>query len=182
MDYFKDTVTQSIKLRASFVQAETFGMLKVKEVEFKLGLGPCGRHVTHLSYDIKDGLLTIIQGSRLPDELEPPDRSAYHTARDKLEADDHKRRLFEPQLVRMTQLERIIKDYRWGFWPIFEYVEVKATEAVLIGTLTDEQRSELVKIMDDYNTSVREWGAGYETKKFIYKISDIHGRIEVITN
>lgn len=75
---------KSVKFRASFVQPESFGLLKVKEVEFKLGLGPCGRHVTELSYSISGDLLTIVQRSREPDDLIGPDGTPAVNAQEKI--------------------------------------------------------------------------------------------------
>ena len=117
-DLYGTTATQSLKFRASFVQPESFGLLKVKEVEFKLGLGPCGRHVTSLSHHITADLLTIVQVSRLPDDLEPPDGSEAQIAKRKLREDEdlHRRNRhmfvsYEPEPTH----EQVIKGYRWGF-------------------------------------------------------------------
>lgn len=57
---------QSIKFLASFPKKDSYGLLQVNEVEFKLGLGPCGKHVHNLRYEVSDHLLTIIQRSTVP--------------------------------------------------------------------------------------------------------------------
>lgn len=176
------TRVQSIKIRASFPQPESFGILRVKDVEFKLGLGPCGRHVTHLSHSIKDDLLTIVQESRLPDDLEGPDYGAYSKARRALEDDARLHRLNPPVLFYVPKFEQVIKEYRWGFWPIYESVEIKPPEVVVEGALTKEQEAAHRKTMDDYATELSAWRGRNEVKTFIYKIADIHGRIEVVTS
>ncbi|WYW04209.1 hypothetical protein Kallioja_00011 [Pseudomonas phage vB_PpuP-Kallioja] len=88
-------MVQRIKFHASFPEPERYGLMKVTEVVFKLGLGPCGKHVHNLAYEVTDNLLTITQ--------------------------------------RATELDSV------GHW--FKRVEIKT---------------------------------------FVYKLSDIHGRIEVV--
>ncbi|WP_449640131.1 hypothetical protein [Pseudomonas sp.] len=52
-----------LKFRASFPQPESYGLLKVTEVVFEHGLGPCGRIVTDLDYEVSETLLVIHQTS-----------------------------------------------------------------------------------------------------------------------
>lgn len=54
---------KTIKFRASWVDPGSYGLVKAKEVEFSLGLGPCGRIVTSLEYRISGEFLTVIQTS-----------------------------------------------------------------------------------------------------------------------
>lgn len=67
-------MAKSIKFRASFTQPDTYGLAKVKEVVFSLGLGPCGRVVTKLDYEILGDLMVIRQTSF------PVDTSKLHQA------------------------------------------------------------------------------------------------------
>ena len=186
MDYY--TGDKSIKFHASIPQPESYGLLKVCKVEFALGLGPCGRHVTELHHRIDGelGILTITQCSRAPDELEPPDNTAAVSAQYKLRKDDEllrdATRWDHIRPVFYVQPERHIKYFRWGFWPVFEEVVEPPKTVVIDGALSLEERAELEKTISDYEAAKRDFWRGLETKKFVYKISDIHGRIEVVTS
>jgi hypothetical protein len=181
------TSTKSVKFHASIPQPESYGLLKVSKVEFALGLGPCGRHVTELHHKIEGDLLTITQYSRLPDELEPPDSSAAVSARYKLHADDAllrdaKRWELNRSIYYDVAPERRIKYFRWGFWPVFEEVIESPKTVVIDGALSFDERAELEKAISDHEAAMRVFWRGLETKKFVYKIADIHGRIEVVTS
>lgn len=86
------------------------------------------------------------------------------------------------QEISKPEFDRVIKDYRWGFWPIYEYVEKAPAKVIIQGALTKEEIAELEKVVADYRMQKIEWLERLETKKFIYKIADIHGRIEAINS
>lgn len=52
---------KAIRFRASWVDPGSYGLVKAKEVEFKLGLGPCGLVVTALWAKVDGEILTITQ-------------------------------------------------------------------------------------------------------------------------
>lgn len=56
-------MAKSIKFRAAFPKKESYGLLQVADVEFKLGPGPCGRDVVKLNYKLNEHLLVITQES-----------------------------------------------------------------------------------------------------------------------
>lgn len=55
--------TKTLKFRASFAEPGSFGLIKVKEVTFTLGMGPCGRFVTELDWRFDQHYLVIEQTS-----------------------------------------------------------------------------------------------------------------------
>lgn len=180
------TCTKSIKFHASVPQPESYGLLKVCKIEFALGLGPCGRHVTELHHKIEGDLLTITQCSRLPDELEPPDGSAATSALFKIRKDDElladAKRWDHIRPIYYVPPAQHIKYFRWGFWPVFEEVVEPPKTVVIDGALSLDERAALEKTITDYAAAKRAFWRGLETKQFVYKISDIHGRIEVVTS
>jgi len=130
---------KSIKFRASFIQPETYGLAKVKEVEFKLGLGPCGRFVETLTHEVSEGILKITQTSHLTERPYPP-----YAGREALEFAERTRP-------------------RW-----FGLTGCKAAHKYNLS------------VYEDIREAIKEWRDGCEIKQFVYKMSDIHGRIEVI--
>jgi hypothetical protein len=133
------THVKQIKLRASFPEPERYGLMKVTEVVFKLGEGPCGRHVETLAYSVTDQLLTITQTSYATPRPYPP-----YAARDTAEMAYANR----PRWFGLAGCKAAFK-YNQG-------LEMAIRKAV---------------------------GAWYDTceiKEFVYKLSDVHGRIEVL--
>lgn len=184
--FLRDKTTKSIKFHTSVPQPESYGMLKVCKTEFKLGLGPCGRHVTELHHRIDGDLMTITQWSRDPNYLVPPNSDAVVKADLKIKRDQDLRRAHERQIgsfVTYTLRHRVLKGYRWGFWPIYEWVDLPAPKEVTIkGALSEEEITELNKTISDFEKATKVWMADLEKKQFVYKLTDIHGRIEVVNS
>ena len=173
---------KSLKFRAAFAQKDTFGLVKVCEVEFTHGLGPCGRHVTDLRYEIADGLLTIKQWSRHPDDLGEPTEGSE--ARWLLEADNQKARLegSYPGLILTTPDEprTFTTGFLWWRKTVVIPAEPLPEPPPKPGRLTTEQRTELRKQFSDYCKAHDKWVNAVEIKEFVYKLSDIQGRIETL--
>lgn len=132
-------MVQSIKFRASFIQPETYGLAKVKEVEFKLGLGPCGRFVETLAFRVTDGLLVVTQTSYTTPRPHPP-----FAGQDSLEsAKECKPRWFG------FAGSQAAYDYHMR---LYEWIRM----------------------------AIKEWRDTEEIKTFVYKMTDIHGRIEAL--
>lgn len=166
--------TKSIKFRATFPQVESYGLHKVKEVVFALGLGPCGKHVLRLEHTVTEDLLTIIQTSRDPDDLEQP---LIH----ELKALTYQIHLHSAAVDERRKLLRTFGEtYTTGhlWWKKTHVMTVDAT--TIKGLLTDEQKVENFRRQDEIKKAAREWLKRLEVKTFVYKMSDVHGRIEVI--
>lgn len=171
---------KSIKFRATFPKAESFGLHQVKEVEFKLGLGPCGKHVLHLKHEIADDLLTITQWARNPDDLEEPTNSTW-AIQEKLERHAEARKdpihTYEVEVSPAQVVER-------GWW-IFKS---SCTYGPIMKTIERPNRYLLepseVTALHDQITAIykahQEWQDRLEVKTFVYKMADGHGRIEVL--
>jgi hypothetical protein len=130
---------KQIKLRASFPEPERYGLMKVTEVVFKLGEGPCGRHVETLAYSVTDQLLTITQTSYATPRPYPP----Y--------AGQEAAEFAESQRPRWFGLV--------GCKSAFEYNQ---------------------GISKAIRKAIMAWRDDCEIKEFVYKLSDVHGRIEVL--
>jgi hypothetical protein len=48
------------------------------------------------------------------------------------------------------------------------------------GLLTPSELVNLRTIVTDYWNALKKWDEGVEIKTFVYKLSDVHGRIEVL--
>ncbi len=68
-------VAKSVVFHASWPDPGSYGLIKAREVEFKHGLGPCGRIVTRLSVHIEGQFLKVSQTSVLPGHRWWKDRS-----------------------------------------------------------------------------------------------------------
>ena len=172
-----DHAVKAVKFRATFPKAESYGLHQVKEVEFKLGLGPCGRHVIDLAYAIHDDLLKITQSSRLPDDLEAP-------------VCNHRARLHQHMLAKdrgptihktLIKPEQVVKSGWWIFESTCTYPAVYETvEVPNKDILTAAELVELYNLMDYGNKAYKAWQDRLEVKTFVYKMADVHGRIESI--
>lgn len=140
-------MAQSIKFRCSFPEPERYGLMKVAEVVFKLGLGPCGRWVTELSYEATDGLLKVTQTS-YPDNYESIRRTAE--------------RLFEDVTLDAKRIEK------------HGYGDVKTM------TPTKDRHERKKERFHAISARAHELQDQVEIKEFVYKMADIHGRIEVL--
>lgn len=132
-------MVQSIKFRASFPEKESYGLIRVKEVEFALGKGPCERFVETLSYRVTDGLLVVTQTSHATPRPYPP-----FAAKDAYE------------------MAQACKPRWFG----------------LLGSGIGYDYN--MRIHEAIKTAVKAWRETEEIKDFVYKLSDIHGRIEVL--
>jgi hypothetical protein len=130
---------QSIKFRASFIQPETYGLAKVKEVEFKLGEGPCGRFVETLAFRVTDGLLVVTQTSHLTKRPYPP-----FAGNDAFE------------------MAQACKPRWFG----------------LVGSGIGYDYN--MRVYETIRTAIKAWRDTVEIKEFVYKLSDVHGRIEAL--
>jgi hypothetical protein len=191
MGFFKEMqrvgVTQTqkvkaIKFSASWVDPGSYGLVKNRQVVFELGLGPCGRHVVDLAHTISEGLLTVTQWSRLPGELTPPDRSAALSADHKLEMHRHASQGWEPVITHYGPPKVVTA----GWWIFKSTFTVRGPEELVHnpnrpeGLLKPSEVIALQALVRDFWDSVRKWDEGVEIKTFVYKLSDVHGRIEVL--
>lgn len=162
-----------LKFRASFAKTESYGLMQVKEVVFwAREVGPCGRFVTQLSYAIDGEYLIVRQASRDPEDL-----------------------VFK-EAERLKEVEEILYKHRKAgeLYPKFK-IEVKrekwyGPEVVVRtpispivpheDTLPSEQVWSLSAEMAKLQAESRAFRDRQEIKEFIYKMSDVHGRIEVI--
>ncbi|WYW04261.1 hypothetical protein Kompost2_00011 [Pseudomonas phage vB_PpuP-Kompost-2] len=175
------TPTKSIKFRATFPKAESYGLHQVKEVVFALGLGPCGKHVLRLEHTITEDLLTITQTSRHPDDLEEP--GGVWSAKYKLER--HERAV--DQMMRDRPMARLyIPEYRVvsGFLWWAKYEEIKPEPLPEMpppeGLLEPAEKAALELELRELYKAHADWRDRLEVKTFVYKMTDVHGRIETI--
>lgn len=170
------TFAKLIKFRASWVDPNSYGLVKAKEITFELGLGPCGRHVVDLAFEVTDDLLTIKQWSRSPELLHEPRCSA------KWKLDKHNRleRSYRPTV---TLKRKELRTTGWLWWEKSEWVDVTETtigDAVKPeGLLEDSEVAALKAQMRAYQKAMQEWHDDLELKTFVYKMADVHGRIEM---
>lgn len=166
--------TKSIKFRATFPQVESYGLHKIKEVVFALGLGPCGKHVLRLEHTVTEDLLTIIQTSRDPEDLEQP--YLYELEALTYEIQLHSAAVDERRKLLRTFGETYTTGHLW--WKKTHVMTVDTRH--LKDLLTDEQKKANFARQDEIKKAAREWLKRLEVKTFVYKMSDVHGRIEVI--
>lgn len=164
---------KSIKFRATFPKAESYGLHQVKEVVFALGLGPCGKHVLKLTHTVTDDLLTIVQTSRAPDDLEGPILEKTRAAEQALSEDRKLRAYYGP---RLTRSEFVTTGHLW--WK--KTIEIKPENVHIKGLLTPQQVADYEAIIKAQRVAAKAWLDRLEVKTFVYKMSDVHGRIEVI--
>lgn len=132
-------MAKRIKFHASFPEPERFGLMKVTEVVFKLGLGPCGRFVESLTHKVEDGLLTITQTSHGTERPYPP-----YAGRD----------TFELAMANRPRWFGLV-----GNGVAYHYN---------------------MHVYESIRTAIKHWRDDTEIKEFVYKLSDIHGRIEAL--
>lgn len=174
-------MAKSIKFNASWVDPGSYGLVKARTVVFELGLGPCGRHVTELHHTINDGLLTVTQWSRDPEKLTPPDYGVALNAQHKVETHNQVSRTYQPT-VTVKGLPRTSTSGWWIFKSTMEFhqeVQVPNPEKPE-GLLEASELADLKALVTGYYDTVRVWEEGLEIKTFVYKMADIHGRIEVL--
>lgn len=172
---------KALKFNASWVDQGSYGLVKARTVVFELGLGPCGRHVTDLSHTINEGLLTVTQWSRDPEKLTPPDYGAALNAQHKVEVHNQVSRTYQPT-VTVKGPPRTCTSGWWIFKSTMEYpheVQVANPEKPE-GLLEDSELASFKALATGYHDTVRVWEEGVEIKTFVYKMADIHGRIEVL--
>ncbi|QJD54653.1 hypothetical protein PssvBMR2_gp10 [Pseudomonas phage MR2] len=145
-----------------------YGLHKIAETTFELGLGPCGRVVTNLSYTIAEGLLTVVQVSRLPEDVEKP--PVDYSLKARLDADRKAR--YRTQIA--PKVHTVTVGMLW--WKREVEVHSLSLENAP-GTLTDSERAELEAAFKAQGDAIDRWYKAHEIKKFVYKISDVHGRI-----
>ena len=133
------------------------GLIKAREVEFKLGLGPCGRVVVRLDFSVSEGLLTVTQTS-LPPELAENRYQAEKAFRASLPKDT------------VTGGELIAsKGGLFGLGTVYGWSPVEVLKAEI-----SESSKEILNEFKKYREARQE---AIEIKTFIYKMTDVHGRI-----
>ncbi|QZA71323.1 hypothetical protein ALEA_10 [Pseudomonas phage ALEA] len=145
--YRIENPVESLKLRASFTQPETYGLSKCATVEFSRGLGPCGRWVSKLGYVVDRDLLRITQISFGIDL----DAKADEFLKDIRKLNDEAKRIEK-----------------------FGYGDVMAM------TLSQQEYEHRLVALENLGKECELAFRDREFKEFIYKMSDVHGRIEVI--
>ncbi|WYW04355.1 hypothetical protein Kurepalu2_00008 [Pseudomonas phage vB_PpuP-Kurepalu-2] len=156
-----------VKFNASWVDKGSYGLIKARDVEFGLGLGPCGRVVTHLAVEITADHLKVIQTSRLPEDVAPP--AVDRTIKERLDADRRHRRVYPG----MKTIE-VTTGFLW--WKKTEEVAYP-TLIEPKGLLTDAERDELNAAFEAQGKAYDAWYKAFEIKEFVYKMQDVHGRI-----
>lgn len=114
-----------------------YGLHKIADTTFALGMGPCGRFVTELSVDITGSLLKVTQTSYVSEQPDPGDVLWDHHS---LWADQYRPRW-------------------WG----------------LCGDPVEYERHRLA--LQELSKAHKAWRDTCEIREFVYKVSDIHGRI-----
>uniref|UniRef100_A0AAU6W3B9 Uncharacterized protein n=1 Tax=Pseudomonas phage Lepni01 TaxID=3138536 RepID=A0AAU6W3B9_9VIRU len=179
---------ESIKFRSSWVDPNSYGLVKAKEMVFEMGLGPCGRHVTELRYEVDEDLLKISQWSRHPCDLAPPTDDYYNACR-KIDRHEDAERLYERErrLAGYCGLGRLVRPEETvttGFWwwkrtytiPAETLPEIPKPEGFLEATELAALKAHRSAIWQAH----AKWQDAVEVKHFIYKMADVHGRIEVV--
>lgn len=178
------TPAKSIKFRATFPKAESYGLHQVKEVVFALGMGPCGRHVIHLTHTITEELLTITQMSRHPDDLEEPGADVWPA---KYKLDRHAEAVREmgrhrPCVVfnMFPPMFKKVSGYLW--WAKYEEIkrDPEPEPEPPKGFLEPPEKEALEAQIREFYKAHSAWRDRLEIKTFTYKMSDVHGRIETI--
>lgn len=168
---------KSIKFRASWVDPNSYGLVKAKEITFEHGLGPCGRHVVSLAYEVTEELLTIRQWSRSPELLHEPQCHSQW----KLDRHQRLERSYRPAVTLKRQEERVT-GFLW--WRKSEWVDVIETtmgdREKPEGLLEDSEVETLKAEVREHWAAVQKWNDDLEVKTFVYKMADVHGRIEVV--
>jgi hypothetical protein len=167
---------KALKFRASWPDPGSYGLIKAREVIFELGLGPCGKHVLKLAYEVDEHLLKVTQTSRQPDDLEPPTEGL--SAIYKLSRHEGAKRMQRP--ARMVPKAGETITYGWwifksSFTPLTMALEEPEPHKDI---LTMAEVIDLQVIEQVHKKAYQEWKDRLEVKTFVYKMSDVHGRIE----
>uniref|UniRef100_A0AAU6VZR8 Uncharacterized protein n=1 Tax=Pseudomonas phage Ghual01 TaxID=3138534 RepID=A0AAU6VZR8_9CAUD len=150
-----DPPIKAIRFRASWPDPGSYGLVKAREIEFKAGLGPCGRVVTHLSYTVSGELLTIKQTSY------PPELAVSRWLEE---------RQFKASLPKDIVTGGELVSSRFGLFGrqfVWSPVEIQRAEI-------SESSQKILKEFEEHHKARRD---ACEVKTFIYKMSDVHGRI-----
>ena len=172
---------KQIKFRATWPDAGSYGLIKVREVVFELGLGPCNKHVLHLKHEITSELLTITQTARNPDDLEEP--RAWWPVQHKLEKHEQaERQMMRDRPMAFVMMPPRFKVTGWLWWT--KYEEIKPDPLPNVAPHPDLlEPAELAALKAELSELYKAhaaWGDRLEVKTFTYKMDDIHGRIEVL--
>ncbi|AUV61716.1 hypothetical protein HOS76_gp22 [Pseudomonas phage Henninger] len=170
----------SVTFRASWVDPGSYGLVKAKELTFGLGLGPCGRFVTLLRCEVDEHFVKIEQWSQ-PDDQPFPE--CKHLER--------VQRMLERSRTEHLRQEKFYRDsciFNPGYWTgpwwnrKFVHMERQPFEFVpKRGEFFSAKEIELVDaILKDARESQWAWRKRNEIKQFVYKMSDVHGRIVTI--
>lgn len=116
-----------------------YGLHKIHEVTFKLGLGPCGRHVEKLSCEVSGSIVKVTQESYL---------------------NERPFQAFSAQ---------VLEDQAWEFEP--KWFGLRGDKVAFENLLA---KAKLIR------GRMKTWQDSVEIKEFIYKMSDIHGRIVIV--
>lgn len=115
------------------------------ETTFKTGLGPCGRYVTELSYEIHSDLLVVSQTS-YPEDYGHISKTG------------------------VTMMQNYFRDAT--------RIRQHGFGNVQWMTPSEEQHAAARKRSEDMQEKVSELLKQSEIKEFVYKLTDVHGRIE----
>lgn len=143
-----------IKFKAAVPENEQLTV--IREVEFKLGLGPCGRYVGHLESQIDYHGVTVTQTS-YPEDWAHVNKTAL------------------TMLQNWQLMERLIKG-RPGYpsQTGYGYGNIQAM------THTEKEHKANRKALQEMTNRAGELQEQREIKTFFYKLEDVRGRIVAI--
>jgi hypothetical protein len=176
---YPEKTTKSIKFRASWVDPGSYGLVKARECLFELGTGPCGKHVLKLDCEVTEDLLTITQTARHCNDLYEPQEGLAAV----LKLDRHERAKRDQRPGRMVPVAG--ESYTTGWWifkttwsgPLMMRMEEPEPHKDI---LTLAEVVELQEAKAAYQKEYAAWRDRLEVKTFVYKMADVHGRIEII--
>lgn len=174
-NYEHHTPTKGIKFKAAWPDAGSYGLIKIREVVFELGLGPCGKHVLHLDHTITHELLTITQTARNPDDLK-----FQHS--DELLSLLHKKTVHTDAChkIRMEVAKHPKEIDVGSWWRGSQIVPLTIDVSHIKGKLEADQLAALEFRIEEIKKLHAEWRDRIEIKTFTYKMTDVHGRIEAL--
>lgn len=170
---------KSVTFRASWVDPGSYGLVKAKELTFALGMGPCGRFVTSLRCEVSTESVLIEQCSQPDDKPCPDYRLALYLREQVLRSE---RALKAAQVEHLTA-QLLVRHGNWvGRWPFKRFISAPSVpfEFKPGRYLTDSEKDAIAAIIEDISTGQRDWHNRNEIKQFVYKMSDVHGRIVTI--
>jgi hypothetical protein len=165
---------KALKFRASWPDPGSYGLIKAREVIFELG--PCGKHVLALAYEVDEHLLKVTQTSRQPDDLEPPTEGL--SAIYKLQQHENAKRMQRPPRLVAKPGETTTSGwwiFKSSFTPVVMGFEEQEPHKDI---LTMAEVIDLQVIEQAHRKAYQAWKDRLEVKTFVYKMSDVHGRIE----